>query len=336
LKHVHGPLQDYLGSQVVFAEDCVGPARETLQDGMKESDVLLLENVRYYREENDNDAQFSRNLAAGIDIYVNDAFGNSHRPHASMIGVPRQVPERAAGFLVADEVNAIQSFLAGADHPSLAVIGGAKVAGKDGKIHVIRNLLRTLDRVAVVGKTAYYFLLALGKDVGDTITADSRQIDAPESDLRKTLDDCRQVLIEAERLKKDIVLPVDSVVETPDAGRTEVVGHDGPDFPGHGLARDLGPVSVERLTDMVGQAASVVWNGPLGYFEEERYQAATIAIAQALVGSRARALVGGGDTVAALTGSGMSSDKIHICTGGGAMLTMLTGKILAAVAALED
>jgi len=335
LKHLVKPLSDLLEKPVFFSSDCIGSERFQAQKALKPSQVLLLENVRFHKEENENDPIFSQELAKGIDSYINDAFGNSHRAHASMIGVPRFVKEKAPGILVEREVNAINSFLVDTEHPAVAVIGGAKVAGKDGKIHVIRNLLRMMDVICIGGKIAYFFMLAKGESVGATISADKRQIDAPGSDLANTLEDCRVVLQLAEEKGKKIVLPVDSVVTRPGDDKAYVIDHQEERFPDDASALDMGPCTVKMIEDSLTTARAVVWNGPLGYFEDERFQEGSLVVAKAIEQYHPPTLIGGGDTLAVLKRADISQENIHICTGGGAMLTMLMGRELPAIDALK-
>ncbi len=337
LKHIVSTLADSLGRPILFAADCVGEPRREEQAKLGPGEVLLLENVRFHKEENDNDEAFAQALAEGMDVYVNDAFGNSHRPHASMIGVPKYVSHKAPGCLLARELEAINRFLEGTSHPSVAIIGGAKVAGKDGKIHVIRNLLGIMDTVCVVGKIAYYFLQAQGMAVGRTITADLRGIDAPGSEVQESVAECTAVLEAAERSGKRIILPVHSLAILPGSDESVTISYDRDTFPESASALDIGPRSREVAADLVKEASAVVWNGPAGYFEDSRFRGGTLAIADAVRTSSARVLVGGGDTVAALSGdAGFSDDRVHVCTGGGAMLAMLMGRELPAVRALTD
>lgn len=335
LRQLVGPLTSLLGRPISFAEDCIGPARVSGQSSLAPGEILLLENVRFYPEENMNDLPFSRKLAEGIDVYVNDAFGNCHRAHASMVGVTHFINKKAAGLLLEQELRVISSFLEQTEHPAVGIIGGAKVAGKDGKIHVIRNLLRRMDVLCLVGKIAYYFLQAMGIPVGRTLTADVRQIDAPDADFDQSLADCRAVLAEAEEVGTRIVLPVDCKTDS-GGGEPGVVDLEAGQLTDDGVALDLGPRSVARISEFVRDAKSVVWNGPAGFVERERYRLGTIAIARAVSESGARALVGGGDTVAALADLEVSSQHIHVCTGGGAMLALLMGRELPAVRALAE
>lgn len=331
LQQLMKPLSNLLGRPLSFVGDCIGPERLRLQRALRDGEILLLENVRYYAEENANDPGFSKRLGEEIEVYVNDAFGNCHRPHASMIGVPQYVPEKVAGILLDHELKVINTFLDETEHPAVAIIGGAKVAGKDGKIHVIRNLLRIMDVVCLVGKLAFFFLQAKNIPVGSTLTADKRQIDAPDSDLPQALADCRSVLSMAEELGKQVILPVDCKTN---AMKDIAIERD--IFPNDAVALDIGPRTVAAISEAVETAKSVVWNGPAGFVEQEEYRTGTISIARAVAKSNARCLIGGGDTVAALSDFGVSSENIHICTGGGAMLTLLMGRELPAIRALLE
>jgi phosphoglycerate kinase len=335
LKQLLRPLSDLLKVEVNFADDCIGEARDRAVSDLHAGDVLLLENVRYYAEENSNDLGFGRELVKGIDVYVNDAFGNSHRPHASMVAAALASPEKCAGLLLAKELHELERINDPDFKPSIAIIGGAKVSGKDGKLTVIKNLLQKVDRIAVVGKIAYYFLLAQKVGVGQTLTGDTRGIDAPGAQLDDDLKACLDVLKEAHDTRRPLLLPVDSIVSVDGQDRNIVFQAEA--VPAHGRAFDIGPQTLALIEEAVKQAGLVVWNGPAGYFEKENYKAGTIGIAQALQSNRGHVVIGGGDTVAAVvTTLGTDNEQIHICTGGGAMLTWLMGAKLPAVEALES
>lgn len=339
LRHLVSPLQKLLGNKkILFSEDCIGSERIKIQQKLCEGEILLLENVRYYIEENKNEINFSKKLAEGIDIYINDAFGNCHRPHASIIGVPNFVEEKAAGFLVEKEVNLINDFLNSSLHPAIGIVGGAKVAGKDGKIHVIKNLLNRFDEIIVVGKIAYYFLLAKGYNIGITLSSDERQIDDPNSDenIEMIINSCKEVLEMAKSLGKIITLPFDSLATLQNSPNTFLVDSTSKTDYGDFMAMDIGPLTINYIKEKLGTSKSLIWNGPAGYFEDARFKNGTLEIAKAVTDNKQlRTLLGGGDTLTALKEMGESHDNVYICTGGGAMLTMLMGKELIGVKALS-
>jgi phosphoglycerate kinase len=334
LRQLVEPLATVLGGEVRFADDCIGPGRNEAIASLPAGGVLLLENVRYYAEENDNDASFGAALAEGIDLYVQDAFGNCHRPHASMVAAPLAAPNRCAGLLLERELHALRQVDDPALRPTLAIIGGAKVSGKDGKIGVVQNLLPKVDQVAIVGKLAYFFLLAQGIGVGETLTGDTRGFDAPDSSLDADLAACREVLAEAESLGRPPLLPADSVINRD--GADSVVDFSAGEVAADARAFDIGPATVAAVNDAIADAKLTVWNGPAGFFERAPYNQGTLAIARSLIAAPGHAVIGGGDTVAAVV-SELHEDnaQIHICTGGGAMLTWLMGVDLPGVAALN-
>ncbi len=334
LRQLVEPLETVLGTDVRFVRDCVGAERDEAVRRLGEGEVLLLENVRYHAEENSNDSDFGKALVRGVDLYVNDAFGSCHRSHASMVAAAHAAPERCAGLLLEREIAELSLLNDPEYRPTLAIVGGAKVSGKDGKLLVVKNLLRTVDRVAVVGKLAYYFLLAKGVGVGATLTADTRGIDAPGASLADDLTACREVIAEAERLGKPLLLPCDSIVSAGEADT--LVEFASGAVAEQARALDIGPATVRALTEAIDASNLVVWNGPAGYFEKPAYQTGTLGIARALTSFSGHAVVGGGDTVAAIASVfDGDSDAVHICTGGGAMLTWLMDGPLPGIAALE-
>jgi phosphoglycerate kinase len=334
LRQLVEPLTSVLGAEVRFVEDCVGPVRNEAIAGLPAGGVLLLENVRYYAEENENDESFGKALVEGIDLYVQDAFGNCHRPHASMVAAPLAAPNRCAGLLLERELHALGQVDDPTLRPTLAIIGGAKVSGKDGKIGVVRNLLPKVNQVAIVGKLAYFFLLAQGIGVGETLTGDTRGFDAPDSSLDADLAACREVLAAAQSLRRPPLLPVDSVINRD--GSDSVMDFSEGEVPDDSRAFDIGPATIAALDDAISAAQLTVWNGPAGFFEKTPYNEGTLAIARSLIAAPGRSVIGGGDTVAAVV-SELREDnpQIHICTGGGAMLTWLMGDDLPGVAALK-
>jgi phosphoglycerate kinase len=322
LKPVAERLSELLGKVVPLAPDCVGSAVEQMVQAMKDGDVILLENVRFHPEEEKNDPEFAKQLASLADVYVNDAFGTAHRAHASTEGVTKYLPG-VAGYLMQKEIEYLGGALADPKRPFIAVLGGAKV--KD-KIPVLENLVGKVDRLIIGGGMAYTFLKAQGKEIGQSL------LDAD------SLDFCREMLTKA---SEKILLPVDVVVadgnpfeKGPDAVQTQVVPVDAipPDWQGV----DIGPETQQRFAEAVRGAGTVVWNGPMGIFEFEKFAVGTRAMAQALADSGAVTIVGGGDSAAAVEQLGFAEKMTHISTGGGASLEFLEGKVLPGVAALQD
>ncbi|GBC94864.1 Phosphoglycerate kinase [bacterium HR16] len=322
LKPVAERLSELLGKPVPLAPDCVGPEVEKMVQAMKDGDVLLLENVRFHPEEEKNDPEFAKQLASLAEVYVNDAFGTAHRAHASTEGVTKYLPG-VAGYLMQKEIEYLGGALANPKRPFIAVLGGAKV--KD-KIPVIENLMGKVDRLIIGGGMAYTFLKAQGKEIGQSL------LDAD------SLDFCREMLTKA---GDKILLPVDVVVadgnpfeKGPDAVQTQVVSVDA--IPAGWQGVDIGPETQKRFAEAVKGAGTVVWNGPMGIFEFDKFAVGTRAMAQALADSGAVTIVGGGDSAAAVEQLGFADKMTHISTGGGASLEFLEGKVLPGVAALQD
>lgn len=322
LKPVAERLSELLGKPVPLAPDCVGPEVEKMVQAMKDGDVLLLENVRFHPEEEKNDPEFAKQLASLAEVYVNDAFGTAHRAHASTEGVTKYLPG-VAGYLMQKEIEYLGGALANPKRPFIAVLGGAKV--KD-KIPVIENLVSKVDRLIIGGGMAYTFLKAQGKQIGHSL------LDAD------SLDFCREMLAKA---GDKILLPVDVVVadgnpfeKGPDAVQTKVVSVEA--IPADWQGVDIGPETQKRFAEAVKGAGTVVWNGPMGIFEFDKFAVGTRAMAQALADSGAVTIVGGGDSAAAVEQLGFADKMTHISTGGGASLEFLEGKVLPGVAALQD
>jgi len=322
LKPVAERLSELLGKPVTLAPDCVGPEVEKMVHAMKDGDVLLLENVRFHPEEEKNDPEFAKKLASLAEVYVNDAFGTAHRAHASTEGVTQYLPG-VAGYLMQKEIEYLGGALANPKRPFIAVLGGAKV--KD-KIPVIENLVGKVDKLIIGGGMAYTFLKAQGREIGQSL------LDAD------SLDFCREMLAKA---GDKILLPVDVVVadgnpfeKGPDAVQTKVVPVDA--IPADWQGVDIGPETQKRFAEAVKGAGTVVWNGPMGIFEFEKFAVGTRAMAQALADSAAVTIVGGGDSAAAVEQLGFADKMTHISTGGGASLEFLEGRVLPGVAALQD
>jgi phosphoglycerate kinase len=321
LKPVAARLSELLGRQVRVADDCVGPTVEGEIERMREGEVLLLENLRFHAEEEKNDPVFARQLARLADVYVNDAFGTAHRAHASTEGMTKFLPNAVAGLLMQAELRHLGPLLVHPKRPALAILGGAKVSDKIG---LIMNLLPKLDRVLIGGGMAYTFLVAQGVAVGNSLV---------ETDKVKA---ARQILARATALGVSLQLPDDHVVvERFEASApTQIVARDG--IPAGWMGVDIGPRTVEAFAQAIGEAQTIIWNGPMGVFEMPPFAKGTFAVALAVADSSATSIVGGGDSVAAVNQAGVAERMTHISTGGGAFLELLEGRELPGVAALTD
>jgi phosphoglycerate kinase len=321
LRPVADLLASRLGRSVTLAPDCVGGDTAQVVGAMQPGQVVLLENLRFHAEEEKNDPGFAAQLAALADVYVNDAFGAAHRAHASTVGMVHLVKERAAGLLLAREVEMLSRLLRAPEAPFVAVLGGAKVSDKIG---VIDHLLATVQAFAIGGAMAYTFLRAQGKPVGRS------RVEEDKVDL------ARETLARAEAAKVPVLLPVDHLAaDKPEAGATtRVVSAD--DFPDDLLGVDIGPETTTRYAAEIAAARTVLWNGPMGIFEIDAFSAGTMAIAQALADCQGVTVVGGGDSVAALARAGKMDAVTHVSTGGGASLEFLEGRELPGIKALED
>jgi len=313
-------LASLLGTEVDFAPDCVGTDTEGMAAGLKPGQVLMLENLRFHAEEEKNDPEFAGKLAALADISVNDAFGVSHRAHASVEGITRFLPT-VAGFLMEKELNFLGRAVTNPERPYAAIIGGAKVSDKIG---VIANLLGKVDVLLIGGGMANTFFVAQGFSVGKSLV---------ETDKVPLAEDLiNQAKVKGVRM----LLPTDVIVAdkfAPDASwRTVSVNAIGPEE----MALDIGPVSSAAFAEALSDAKTIVWNGPMGVFEMDAFAKGTEAVARAVAKSNATSIVGGGDSVAALEKAGLADKITHISTGGGASLEFLEGKVLPGVAALLD
>lgn len=313
-------LEELLGRPVTKVNDCVGEAPRAAVKGMREGDVVLLENLRFHEGEKKNDENFARQLAELGDIYVNDAFGTAHRAHASTQGVAKYLPA-VAGFLLEKEINMLGKVINNPERPFTAIIGGAKVSDKIG---VLDNLIEKVDTLIIGGGMANTFLKAKGYDMGKSLL---------EPDKIET---AKELIAKAENKNIELLLPVDLVVapEVKPEAESRVVSADG--VPAEWMALDIGPETAENFGKSVKNSATVVWNGPMGVFEMEPFAKGTIAVAEALAGSNATTVVGGGDSAAAVKKADVAGRITHVSTGGGASLEFLEGKTLPGVAALQD
>lgn len=310
-------LSELLGKPVKKVDDSVGPEVEAAVADLRPGDVLLLENTRFHKEEEKNDPEYARQLAALADTYVNDAFGSAHRAHASTEGVAHYLPA-VAGFLMEKELDFLGRALENPDRPFIAILGGAKISDKIG---VIRNLLTKVDRLLIGGGMANTFLKAQGFQVGDSLVED------------ESLDTARE-LLQAGGTK--MLLPVDVVIGDRFDPQAEARTVRVDAVPAGWRILDIGPETVQRYTEALRGARLIVWNGPMGVFEFPRFAQGTFAIARALAQSGATTIIGGGDSAAAVEQAGVADQITHISTGGGASLEFLEGLTLPGVAALQD
>ncbi len=314
-------LQRLLGKEVTFSEDCIGPAVESLAAKMKPGDVVLLENLRFHPEEEENDETFSKKLAALGDVYINDAFGAAHRAHASIVGVPKLIKASAAGFLLKKEIEYLEGAMEDPMRPFVAILGGAKVSGK---IEIIENLGKLVDKVIIGGGMAFTFIKAMGLEIGNSLVEDDM------------LDFAREIQQHAASRGVKFYLPVDCVVaDGRNAGAaTKIVPVQ--EMPKGWYGMDIGPASVKLFAEAVENAKTILWNGPMGVFEIDAYSRGTFALAHSVANAYALTIVGGGDTAVAVHRAGESESMSFISTGGGAALELLEGKELPGLTALPD
>ncbi len=313
-------LSELLGQEVKMAKDVIGPDAKKLASELKDGEVMLLENVRYHAEETKNDPAFAKELASMAEIYVNDAFGACHRAHASTAGVAAYLPA-VCGYLMQKEINFIGGALANPKRPFVAILGGAKVSDKIG---VITNLLDKVDTLVIGGGMAYTFMKAQGHSIGNSICEDDK------------LDLARQILADAEKKGVKLLLPIDNNAgdKFDENCNEQIVNSD--DIPDGWMGMDIGPKSIELFCDAVKGAGTVIWNGPMGVFEFEKFAKGTLAVAKAVADSGAVSIIGGGDSVAAVTKLGFADKMSHISTGGGASLEFMEGKVLPGIDCLND
>lgn len=327
LAPVAARLTELLGQEVKFAADpeVVGSNAKAAVEAMKDGDVILLENTRYRAEETKNGEAFSKELASLCDVFVNDAFGTAHRAHCSNVGVAELAGTAVVGYLMQKEINFLGNAVENPVRPFVAILGGAKVADK---LNVISNLLDKCDTLIIGGGMAYTFLKAKGYEVGKSLV-DNEKIDY-----------CREMMEKAEKLGKKLLLPVDTTIAAdfpnPIDASIEVSSVASDKIPADMEGLDIGPKTAELFADAVKSAKTVVWNGPMGVFENPILAAGTIAVAKALAETDATTIIGGGDSAAAVNQLGFGDKMTHISTGGGASLEFLEGKELPGVAAAND
>ena len=320
-------LSELLGQEVKFAADpeVVGPNAKAAVEAMKDGDVVLLENTRYRAEETKNGEAFSKDLASLCDVFVNDAFGTAHRAHCSNVGVTQFVDTAVVGYLMQKEIDFLGNAVENPVRPFVAILGGAKVADK---LNVISNLLEKCDTLIIGGGMAYTFLKAKGYEIGLSLVDDSK------------IDYCKEMMEKAEKLGKKLLLPVDAVTikdfPNPIDAEIPTYVYDADAMAADKEACDIGPKTIELYAEAVKTAKTVVWNGPMGVFENPILAAGTKAVAAALAETDATTIIGGGDSAAAVNQLGYGDKMSHISTGGGASLEFLEGKELPGVAAAND
>ncbi len=320
-------LSELLGKEVVFANDdeVVGENAKAAVANMKDGDVVLLQNTRFRKEETKNLEPFKSELASLADCFVMDAFGSSHRAHCSTVGVTEHIKETAVGYLMQKEIDYLGNAVEAPVRPFVAILGGAKVADK---LNVISNLLEKCDTLIIGGGMSYTFAKALGKEVGTSLVDDTK------------LDYCLEMIEKAKSLGKELLLPVDAVctkdfpdpIDAPVETQVYATG----EIPADIMGLDIGPKTAELYADAVKNAKTVVWNGPMGVFENPTLAKGTMAVAQAMADTDAVTVIGGGDSAAAVNTMGFGDKMTHISTGGGASLEFLEGKELPGIAALND
>ncbi len=320
-------LSELLGQEVKFAADdnVVGPNAKAAVAAMKDGDVILLQNTRYRAEETKNGEEFSKELASLADVFVNDAFGTAHRAHCSNVGVTKYVKTSVVGYLMEKEINFLGNAVNNPERPFVAILGGAKVADK---LNVISNLLEKCDTLIIGGGMAFTFLKAKGYEVGISLVDDTK------------IDYCKEMMEKAEKLGKKLLLPVDTVAgkafPNPIDAQIETVEVDADKMPADMMGLDIGSKTAKMYAEAVKTAKTVVWNGPMGVFENPVLAKGTIAVAESLAETDATTIIGGGDSAAAVNQLGFGDKMTHISTGGGASLEFLEGKDLPGVMAAND
>jgi len=313
-------LSRLLDKNVQFAHDCIGEDVRKMVDSLQVGDVLLLENLRFHKEEEKNDEAFAAELGGLADVYIDDAFGNAHRSHASNVGITRFVPVRGAGFLIKKELEYFGGALEKPARPFVAIVGGSKISGK---LEAVANLIRKVDKIILGGGMAFTFLKALGYNIGKSVVED------------ELIGRATEVMKAVKELGVKFYLPVDCVIaESREAGAQVRVVPVQEITPGW-MGLDIGPATVTLFAEALENAKTILWNGPMGVFEVPVFSHGTTAMARMLANSSATTIVGGGDTDVAIQQAGESDKITYISTGGGASLELLEGKVLPGVAALE-
>lgn len=325
LKHIVRHLSELLETDVVFADDCIGESARRFSSTLQPGAVLLLENLRFYKEETKGDVAFAKKLADLADVYVNDAFGTAHRAHASTTIIAQFFPEKKMfGYIMENELSNIDKVIKEGEHPITAILGGAKISGK---IEIINHLIEKVDNIIIGGGMMFTFIKALGGKIGNSLV---------EDDLIET---AKEAMAKAEELNVNFYIPTDAVIADKfdnDANRKFCNSHEIPDG---WMGLDIGPETGEAFKDIIENSSTILWNGPMGVFEMSNFELGTCEVAKALAVSTkngAYTLVGGGDSVAAINKYGLKDEVSYVSTGGGAMLEYIEGKTLPGVAAIKE
>ncbi len=313
-------LGEYLEKEVTLIPEIIGDNAKAVISNMKPGDVVLLENVRRFAEEEANDENFAKELASLADIYVNDAFGTAHRAHASTEGVAKHLPA-VCGFLIEKELKALGDAIDNPKRPLVAIIGGAKVSSK---IAVLLNLLEKVDTIIIGGGMTYTFVKALGGNIGNSILEEDK------------IEVAKEILAKAKEKNVKVVLPIDTVAAVEFAEDADSIVVESMNIPDGYQGMDIGPKSIELFTEVIKGAGTVVWNGPVGVFEFKKFGAGTNAVAKAMAESNAETIIGGGDSASAVAKAGLEHEMTHVSTGGGASLEFMEGKELPGIVALND
>jgi phosphoglycerate kinase len=325
LKHLVGHLQELLGVNVIFADDCIGEDAKKKAVALKRGEVLLLENLRFYKEEEKGDKEFAKKLAELGDVYVNDAFGTAHRAHASTAIIADYFPadKKTFGFVMENEVKSAEKVLRDAEKPFTAILGGAKVSDK---ILIIENLLEKANHIIIGGGMAYTFFKAQGGEVGNSLVEADR------------IDTAKELIEKAKAKNVQIHLPADSIIADKFDANANTKEADNKNIPSGWMGLDIGPKAIIEFTEVILKSKTILWNGPMGVFEMEKFQKGTKAVAEAIAEATQKgafSLIGGGDSVAAINQFGYTDKVSYVSTGGGAMLEFFEGKELPGIAAIN-
>ncbi|MCF6171908.1 MAG: phosphoglycerate kinase [Bacteroidales bacterium] len=323
LKHIITDLSEKLGTDVQFANNCIGAEAVAKASKLKAGEVLLLENLRFYKEETKGDKAFAEKLAALADVYMNDAFGTAHRAHASTAIIAQFFPtEKMFGYVMNNELASINKVLKEGEKPVTAVLGGAKVSGK---IEIINSLLSKVDNIVIGGGMMFTFIKALGGQIGNSLV---------ENDLIET---AKAAMQKADEMNVTFYIPTDAVIADKFDNNANIKTCQAGEIPDGWMGLDIGPETIRTFSDVIENSATILWNGPMGVFEMDNFSKGTIEIAQAIARSTSKgaySLVGGGDSVAAVNKYNLANEVSYVSTGGGAMLEFLEGKTLPGVAAI--